>query len=478
MTAAVTITPTDRSGPQAAGPSERAGAAAGGASFASLLNGRSLSELALLGLSQSVDLNARLPEQSFAPRPSASTDRPAPRDTESVEPDERDRNRAVRDEQPVAPTAGASELAATLTQAVQERSQPPQTDSPRGAAEPAATQPVPPRDSEARPAATPRAQAEPPQPRAAEQPPAPLKGQIADTPKPLVSQSTATLSARAAVAAQIAADKTAANPSMNGGLAAKANQGSLAAAGALAQHAHGANKNGNATAAGQPHLATSANASANAQVANAAVPPAVQAANAAAGGRLPFVAAAAATAQSGTMQTAPQFGDMVAQSGNALTNGTSVSRATETAAAPRPQPAMPTRVVTNQVAVHIQKAIANGSDRINIQLKPAELGRVDIRLDVAPDGRVSAVVSVERQDTLELLQRDARTLQTTLQDAGLKTGSDSLSFELRQQASTGRDEPDSAHDRPDGDSIAAEDGPAEDIAYARVSGEGRVDIEI
>ncbi|MCG8545935.1 MAG: flagellar hook-length control protein FliK [Alphaproteobacteria bacterium] len=480
MTAAVTITPTERSGPPAAGPSQRSGTAAGSASFASLLNGQSLSELALLGLSQSVDLNARLPDQSFAPRRSAPTDRPAPGDIQTVEPDdrERDRNRAVRDEQPGAPTPGASEIAATLTQAVQERSQPPQTDTPRGTAEPAATKPVSSRDSEARPAVTPRAQAEPPQPRAAEQPPTPPKAQITDAPKPLVSQSTATLGARAAVVAQIAADKTAANPSMNGGLAAKANQGSLAAAGALAQHAHGASKNGNTTAAGQPHPATSANASTNTQVANAAAPPAMQAANGATGGRLPFVAAASAASQSGTMQTAPQFGDMVAQSGNALTNGTSVSRSTEAAAAPRPQPAIPARVVTNQVAVQIQKAVANGSDRINIQLKPAELGRVDIRLDVAQDGRVSAVVSVERQDTLELLQRDARTLQTTLQDAGLKAGSDSLNFELRQQATTARDEPDSAHNQSDGDSTAADDGPAGDIAHARVSGEGRVDIEI
>jgi flagellar hook-length control protein FliK len=106
-------------------------------------------------------------------------------------------------------------------------------------------------------------------------------------------------------------------------------------------------------------------------------------------------------------------------------------RGPEAAAMPKPPAPVPPRFVTNQVAVQIQKAIGEGNDRISIQLKPAELGRVEVRLDVASDGRVTAVVTADRADTLDLLQRDARILQSSLQDAGLQADSNSLSFELK-----------------------------------------------
>ena len=480
MTAAVNITPPDRAGPPAAGSLPHANASTGGISFASLLNGQSLSELALIGLSQNVDLNTRLPEQTFELKTSTGSDRSASLDARAIEPDDRSRDRddAARDPQRSLPNTGPAEIAATVPQAISEGSPPPQADAARSTVEPAAPQTGTPRDADSRPAQiAPRTHLETPQTRPAEQPPTPIKSQITEAPKPLVSQPTAALGARAAVVAQIAADKATANPSMEGGLAAKANQGSQSAANTLAQHAHGPVNNGNAVA-GQPRFAANAATSGNAQVAKPAATPAVQATNAAVNGRVPFVGAASGASQSGTMQTALQFGEFAAQSANTLTNGPVAPRAAETAAAPRPQPAIPARVVTNQVAVQIQKAVANGTDRINIQLKPAELGRVDIRLDVAQDGRVSAVVSVERQDTLELLQRDARTLQSTLQDAGLKTGSDSLSFELRQQSASGRNEQEALDNRPDGESATDEDTTTGDVAHAGTLGDGRIDIEI
>lgn len=84
-----------------------------------------------------------------------------------------------------------------------------------------------------------------------------------------------------------------------------------------------------------------------------------------------------------------------------------------------------------QIAVNISKAIQGGTDRIIIQLKPAALGRVEVRLEVTADGRVQAVVTADRPETLEALQRDARGLERALQDAGLRTDSNSLSFNLR-----------------------------------------------
>ncbi|MEM9685144.1 MAG: flagellar hook-length control protein FliK, partial [Pseudomonadota bacterium] len=99
----------------------------------------------------------------------------------------------------------------------------------------------------------------------------------------------------------------------------------------------------------------------------------------------------------------------------------------------KPLPPVPPRLIANQVAVQIQKGLSQGGDRISIQLKPAELGRVDVRLDMVGDGRVAAVVTADRADTLELLQRDARLLQSALQDAGLQADGNSLSFELKGQ---------------------------------------------
>lgn len=92
---------------------------------------------------------------------------------------------------------------------------------------------------------------------------------------------------------------------------------------------------------------------------------------------------------------------------------------------------LPTPPATDQVAVHIAKAVADGSDKINIKLKPVSLGQIEVQLDVSPDGRVHAVIAADKPETLDLLQRDARGLERALNDAGLRTDSGSLSFNLR-----------------------------------------------
>ena len=87
--------------------------------------------------------------------------------------------------------------------------------------------------------------------------------------------------------------------------------------------------------------------------------------------------------------------------------------------------------VAEQVSVRIMKAVSAGNDRINIQLRPPELGRVEVRLEVAQDGRVFAAVTADNKDTLELLRRDASELQKALQDAGLHADAGNMSFNLR-----------------------------------------------
>ncbi len=89
--------------------------------------------------------------------------------------------------------------------------------------------------------------------------------------------------------------------------------------------------------------------------------------------------------------------------------------------------------LTDQVSVQISKAINAGNDKISIQLKPADMGRVDVQMEVGQDGRISAVISADNKSTMDLLQKDAKELQQALQQAGLQLDNDSLSFNLREQ---------------------------------------------
>lgn len=82
------------------------------------------------------------------------------------------------------------------------------------------------------------------------------------------------------------------------------------------------------------------------------------------------------------------------------------------------------------LAVHIARKFEAGANQFEIRLHPAELGQLDISLTVADDGHVQAVLRAERPETLDILQRDARTLEQQLRQAGLEVGSNALSFSL------------------------------------------------
>jgi chemotaxis protein MotD len=89
-------------------------------------------------------------------------------------------------------------------------------------------------------------------------------------------------------------------------------------------------------------------------------------------------------------------------------------------------------VPLDALAVQIARKFEEGSSQFEISLHPAELGKLDISLNVSQDGRVHAVLRAERADTLDLLRQDARSLETQLRQAGLDVGSNSLSFQLSQ----------------------------------------------
>lgn len=88
--------------------------------------------------------------------------------------------------------------------------------------------------------------------------------------------------------------------------------------------------------------------------------------------------------------------------------------------------------VADQVQVHVRRAVDEGTDRITIKLEPADLGRVHVKIDMAHDSAAKLIITAERADTLDMLQRDARDLVRALQHAGIKTDAGSLEFSLQQ----------------------------------------------
>jgi hypothetical protein len=177
--------------------------------------------------------------------------------------------------------------------------------------------------------------------------------------------------------------------------------------------------------------------------------------------------------------SAPQSGaitDMAAAFGSDLRLGADGIRPAAIDQAFRGQPLQP---ASEQVAVQITRAVQQGADRLTINLKPASMGQISVELEVGPDNRLIAVVSAERPETLDLMQRDARALERALNDAGLKTDSGSLSFNLRGDGGNGHADGEGASDwssfAPPEDSNKATPMPV----YARTLGaEGGIDIRV
>jgi hypothetical protein len=58
------------------------------------------------------------------------------------------------------------------------------------------------------------------------------------------------------------------------------------------------------------------------------------------------------------------------------------------------------------------------------------MGKITVKLDFGSDGKVQGVVTADNPKTLDLLQKDSRSLERALQDAGLRADPGSLQFNL------------------------------------------------
>ncbi|MEX0839303.1 MAG: flagellar hook-length control protein FliK, partial [Parvibaculum sp.] len=142
-----------------------------------------------------------------------------------------------------------------------------------------------------------------------------------------------------------------------------------------------------------------------------------------------------------------------------------------------PGQSQPTQIPAMAIAMQIARNLQKGTNRFDIRLDPPEMGRIDVRMEVRRDGHVMAHLTVEKAETLELLQRDARALQQALSNAGLNADEDSLNFSLRDQNADETHRDTAGNNRNDGDTddVETTTAPAYNV---NLSATGGIDIRV
>jgi flagellar hook-length control protein FliK len=133
--------------------------------------------------------------------------------------------------------------------------------------------------------------------------------------------------------------------------------------------------------------------------------------------------------------------------------------------------------LTSQIATGIVKLGQEGGGEITMRLQPANLGRVDVSMKF-DDGRMTAMITADRQDTLDLLRRDAYGLERSLADAGLKMDGGGLEFSLRGDGGQRDRDDDTGRGSRTAAQIPAETELAPANPTRRTSGLSRLDMRI
>lgn len=144
-----------------------------------------------------------------------------------------------------------------------------------------------------------------------------------------------------------------------------------------------------------------------------------------------LAAALPATAAATTIVTASPDGALVQIELSA--NGSQTQVGTASAPARSFAGNLPGQLNLPNLAFEMSRQFTNGNSRFEIRLDPPEMGRIDVRMEIDASGTVTARLSVEKAETLDYLQRDARALERALEEAGLKGGEANLEFTLKSQ---------------------------------------------
>lgn len=129
-----------------------------------------------------------------------------------------------------------------------------------------------------------------------------------------------------------------------------------------------------------------------------------------------------------------------------------------------PGQTQPSQVPSSAIAMQMNKNIQKGVSNFEIRLDPAQLGRVDVKMEISTDGRLTAHMVVESPETLDLLRKDANALEKALTNAGLEMDDEGMTFSLsedNQQTASQEAETDGSHTSA---STSDQDASAEDDA--------------
>lgn len=193
--------------------------------------------------------------------------------------------------------------------------------------------------------------------------------------------------------------------------------------------------------------------------------------------------AAPQSTQTGTQAQSVQIQPMAGQTPSGLAADVAARVGAQTMAAGS------SAVPLNAVAVTVAARALAGATRFDLKLEPQALGRIDVTMTLDKEGRVKSKMVVEKQETLDLLLRDQRSLEKALSAAGLKAEDGSIEFSLRQDG--GSQTTDRQHARHDRETDSAtrtrgdaspEDAPivgTASVIYARLAAaRGGIDIRI
>ncbi len=148
-------------------------------------------------------------------------------------------------------------------------------------------------------------------------------------------------------------------------------------------------------------------------------------------------------------------------------------------------PALPVPIPLGAVPMTIGLRTLAGAARFAIRLDPIELGAIEVSLDLDREaGRARAHLTVDRPETLALLQRDAGALQQALAQAGFEAA-EGIGLSLRGEAG-GQDGQGSGREPDRGGTPAARSGAAtgreaeslDPSALRRLRAAGGLDLRI
>ena len=104
---------------------------------------------------------------------------------------------------------------------------------------------------------------------------------------------------------------------------------------------------------------------------------------------------------------------------------------------PTPPALQSAPAATIQVYTRIIERADGRAQRFEIRLDPAELGRVDVRIEIGADRKVHAVLAAHDSAALSDLMRGQRALERALADAGIDLADNGVRFELARDNSGG-----------------------------------------